>query len=65
MRREETLLFDLHDYSVGLATMQGEYVTNFPVMMAGTVIASWPVIALFTSLQRYFVRGIAISGVKG
>jgi multiple sugar transport system permease protein len=51
--------------SVGLASMQGVFVSNFPLMMAGTVIASWPIIMLFASFQRYFVRGIAISGFKG
>ncbi len=51
--------------SVGLATLQGEHLTNFPILMAGTVLASWPMLALFISLQRYFIEGIAITGTKG
>jgi multiple sugar transport system permease protein len=51
--------------SAGLATLQGQYVTNFPVLMAGSLLASLPVIIVFIVFQRYLLRGIAFSGVKG
>lgn len=51
--------------TAGLATLQGEYTTNYPVLMAGTVLAVVPLIALFMLLQRYFIEGIALSGAKG
>jgi len=35
------------------------------VLMAGTAIASIPTIALFLAFQRYFVQGIALTGIKG
>ncbi len=51
--------------SAGLATLQGQYVTNFPVLMAGSLLASLPVIIVFIVFQRYLLRGIAFTGVKG
>ncbi len=51
--------------SVGLATMEGEYVSNYPVMMAGALLAVLPMIALFFVLQRQFIEGIALTGSKG
>ena len=51
--------------SVGLAALQGEYFTNFPVLMAGAVLATWPMLLMFVCLQRYFVEGIALTGTKG
>jgi multiple sugar transport system permease protein len=51
--------------SVGLATMQGEYVSNYPVMMAGAVLAVIPMIVMFFIFQRQFIAGIATTGSKG
>lgn len=51
--------------SVGLASLQGENLTNYPVIMAGAVFAIWPMIVLFLVLQRYFVEGITLTGTKG
>ena len=51
--------------SVGLATMEGEYVSNYPVMMAGALLAVIPMVALFFVLQRQFIEGIALTGSKG
>jgi multiple sugar transport system permease protein len=51
--------------SVGLASLQGQYMTNFPLLMASAVLASWPMILLFIVMQRHFVEGIALTGTKG
>ncbi|MEU6284471.1 carbohydrate ABC transporter permease [Streptomyces sp. NPDC047028] len=51
--------------SAGLASLQGQFQTNYPVLMAGSLLASLPVIAVFVFLQRQFIQGIAQSGVKG
>nr|MBA2677063.1 carbohydrate ABC transporter permease [Ktedonobacteraceae bacterium] len=51
--------------SVGLASLQGEHLTDFPVLMAGAVLASWPVLVIFILFQRSFVEGIALTGTKG
>ncbi|WP_197080933.1 carbohydrate ABC transporter permease [Gordoniibacillus kamchatkensis] len=51
--------------SVGLASLQGQNLTNYPVIMAGAVLAIWPMLLLFLLLQRYFVEGITLTGTKG
>jgi multiple sugar transport system permease protein len=60
-------LSNLPDYTttVGLAFFQGQFVGKWPDMMAGAVVSVIPMVLLFVIAQRYFVRGIAISGLKG
>jgi len=50
--------------SAGLAYLQGEHFTNFPVLMAGSILAVWPMILMFLFFQRYFIEGIALTGTK-
>lgn len=50
---------------VGLATLQGQYGTDYPTLMAGSLIASLPLVVIFVALQRQFFAGIASSGLKG
>jgi multiple sugar transport system permease protein len=49
----------------GLATLQGTYLTDYPVLMAGAAIASVPVLVLFFVAQRYIIEGVARTGLKG
>jgi ABC-type glycerol-3-phosphate transport system permease component len=60
-------LRDLPTYTttVGLAFFQGQFVGKWPEMMAGAVVSLVPMVVLFVIAQRSFVRGIAISGLKG
>ncbi|GAB2605323.1 carbohydrate ABC transporter permease [Kribbella endophytica] len=51
--------------SAGLASLQGQFQTDYPVLMAGALLASLPIIAIFTVLQRQFIQGIATTGTKG
>ena len=51
--------------SAGLATLQGQFLTNYPVLMAGSFLASIPMIVLFVVFQRNMLEGIASSGIKG
>jgi len=51
--------------SAGLASLQGQRLTDFPVLMAGALLASLPMIALFTIMQRHFIASIATTGMKG
>ena len=51
--------------SAGLATLQGQYLTNYPILMAGSLMASVPMIILFVIFQRHMIQGIASSGLKG
>lgn len=51
--------------SVGVASLQGQYATNYPVLMAGSLMATLPVIVVFVVLQRRVTEGIAMTGSKG
>jgi multiple sugar transport system permease protein len=50
---------------LGLATFQGAHQTNTNLLMAANVMSMLPVLLLFFVAQRYFVRGIATTGLKG
>ena len=50
---------------VGLSILQGAYTIQYAKLMAGTVLSALPVLVLFLFSQRFFVRGIAMSGIKG
>ena len=49
----------------GLPILQGAYNVNYPVIMAGAVVASVPVIILFIFAQRHVIASVARSGLKG
>jgi multiple sugar transport system permease protein len=49
---------------LGLASFQGAHFTDWPVLMAGTLISQLPVLVLFLIGQRYFVRSLATTGIK-
>jgi len=48
-----------------LATFQGAYTTDWELLMAAATLALVPVIVVYIFGQRYFVQGIALSGLKG
>jgi multiple sugar transport system permease protein len=50
---------------LGLATFQGAHQTNTNLLMAANVMSMIPVLLLFFFAQRYFIRGIATTGLKG
>ncbi len=50
---------------IGLAHFQDAYTTEYHLLMAASVIVMIPVLIVFLIGQRYFVRGIALSGLKG
>ena len=49
---------------VGIASFHGLYYTNWPYQMAAAVTAVVPLVALFFAAQRYFIRGIQLTGLK-
>jgi multiple sugar transport system permease protein len=52
--------------SVGLAQFQAAYGgTPWHLMMAGSVIAVAPLVLIFFALNRYFIQGVVVSGIKG
>jgi multiple sugar transport system permease protein len=50
---------------LGLALFRIEFTTNYPPLMAMSVIATVPILIIYIFFQRFFVEGIAASGVKG
>ena len=50
--------------SAGLASLQGQFSTNFPQLMAGSLLAVWPMLLIFVIFQRKFIEGIATTGGK-
>lgn len=50
---------------IGLRMFISQYSTEYGLIMAASVIALIPVLIVFLSLQKYFVQGIATSGLKG
>ncbi len=56
---------DQYTTTVGLAFFQGQFVGKWPEMMAGALVSLAPMIVLFVAAQQVFVRGIAITGLKG
>ncbi|UBU16587.1 carbohydrate ABC transporter permease [Nonomuraea gerenzanensis] len=51
--------------SAGLASLRGQFQTNFPMLFAGSVVATLPVIVLFVIMQKQLIAGIAFTGSKG
>ena len=49
---------------IGLMQFQGQFSSQYTLLMAGVLISIIPVIAIFVFLQKYFVAGLA-GGVKG
>ena len=50
--------------SAGLSTLNGQFTTNFPVLMAGSLLAMIPMVILYLAFQRNFIEGIAMTGGK-
>jgi multiple sugar transport system permease protein len=50
---------------VGLSTFQGQYKTDWNLLMAGSVIAMVPVLLVYMIGQRWFIKGITLSGLGG
>lgn len=55
---------DAMTLAVGLSSLQGQYGTNYPILMAGSFLAVLPMLILFIILQKQFIEGIAITGGK-
>jgi multiple sugar transport system permease protein len=56
---------DRYTLPVALALYSvGQNATEYGVLLAGAVVVVLPVIAVFLAVQRYFVQGIAMTGIK-
>ena len=43
----------------------GQYAAEYGLIMAGSIITLIPVLIVFLALQKYFVEGVAATGIKG
>ena len=50
---------------LGLFQFRFQFGTDWPALMAVVMLATLPILVLYLFFQRYFVEGIAASGVKG
>jgi multiple sugar transport system permease protein len=50
---------------VGIVTLQGRYIHFYGTMMAGAFLVSFPAIILFVFIQRYYMRGVIMTGFGG
>ena len=51
--------------ALGLRSFQQEYGTDWNLLMAASLVTMLPVLVLFFVAQRYFIRGIVFTGIKG
>jgi multiple sugar transport system permease protein len=56
---------DLYTLPVGLANFRQEYLTNWPTLMAISVITTVPMAIFFLIFQRHFISSNVSSGIKG
>jgi multiple sugar transport system permease protein len=56
---------NLETLPVALALYQGQFFTQTNLLMAATTVTIIPVLVLFVVLQRYFIQGITLTGLKG
>jgi ABC-type glycerol-3-phosphate transport system permease component len=50
---------------LALSVLNGQFGTRFAMVMAGAVVATTPMLVVFLFFQRYFMKGIALVGLKG
>lgn len=56
---------DLKTLSLVIASLKGNFASNYGLLMAGLLLAFLPPFLLYIILQKEFVQGIALSGIKG
>ena len=50
---------------LALLEFRGQYVTNYPVLFSGVLVATIPMIIAYVFLQRYFIEGMTGGAMKG
>jgi multiple sugar transport system permease protein len=50
---------------VMISTFQSQYITQYGLLMAASVVSILPILVVYIFMQRYFVEGIAMTGLKG
>ena len=55
---------NMETLTVGLATLTGQHEYEYAVLMAGATLALAPLMVAFLAAKRYFIQGIALTGLK-
>lgn len=55
---------ELQTLPVALAGLQGQFTTQWDVVMAGSVVSILPMLALYLFAQKYVIQGVASTGLK-
>ena len=55
---------DSFTISLGLATFRGALVTRWDLLMAATTATTLPIVVIFFLAQRYFIKGVVLTGLK-
>ena len=55
---------ELKTLPLALASLQGQFTTQWDVMMAGSVVSILPMLAIYIFAQKYIIQGVASSGLK-
>lgn len=55
---------ELRTVQLGLAVFQDRHTTEWDKLMAGSVMATLPILIVFFLAQNYFIKGITLSGMK-
>ena len=56
---------EMRTLPLALSVLNGQFGTRFAMVMAGAVVATTPMLIVFLSFQKYFVKGIAMTGLQG
>lgn len=56
---------ELKTIQIGLRMFISQYSAEYGLIMAASVVALIPVLVVFLALQRFFVEGVASTGLKG
>lgn len=55
----------MYTLPVALATLNaGQHATRYNLLMAGSVVITAPIVLLFAFMQKYFIQGIALTGMR-
>jgi len=55
---------ELQTLPIALAGLQGQYTTEWDIIMAGSVVSILPMLAIYIFAQKYVIQGVAASGIK-
>lgn len=55
---------DTRVVTIGISLLQGERSTPWNLLMMGSFLATLPMLILFMVLQRYFIEGVSLTGLK-